>query len=129
MKFVTRFGACVGMSLLLVLSGCGGGGDGGGSTNVPSNPAPTPGTPPTGGSNQDGLSITADKSELRFVTVQGLGYSSDRITFTLAGAQSSANYYAMAESDGKIQIGSHIAASTRSHQISASLIMVWFGSG
>lgn len=113
MRCVTQFGACVGMSLLVVLSGCGGGGggDGGGSGNVPSSPAPAPGTPP-GGSNQDGLSITADKSELRFVTVQGLGYSSDRITFTLAGAQSSANYYAMAESDGKIQIGSHIAAST-----------------
>lgn len=105
MSNISRFAACCGASLLLALSGCGGGGG-------DAAPAPVPGTPPATGGSQDGLVITTDKSELRFITVQGLGFSADRITFTLAGAQASANYYAMAESDGKLQMGSYIAANT-----------------
>lgn len=90
----------LGLAALLLLAACGGGG-GGDSGSGSSGQAP-----------QNGLLITTDKAELRFIALNQSYPSEDAITFSLAGAQASGTYYAMAEPDGNAAFDTYILNSS-----------------
>jgi hypothetical protein len=90
----------LGVAALLLLAACGGGGGG------------DAGSGPSGQTPQNGLLITTDKNELRFISLNQAYPSEDAITFSLAGAQASATYYAMAEPDTNAGFDTYILNST-----------------
>ncbi|MGB9107982.1 MAG: hypothetical protein WCC39_04750, partial [Telluria sp.] len=94
-------GGCL-LAGFLGLSGCGGGGGGGGSAGGPS---------ATGGGTSNlppGVSIAVDKSELRFVGLNGSALSAQPIVFSMSGVTASATYYAAAEPDANASFDTYI---------------------
>lgn len=101
---ISQFSCGLCIAALALLSGCGGGGSGGSNTAGSGSNGNTP--PP-----QNGLQITANKEELRFVGVGPSATAEEKITFTLVNAQASAKYYAVAEPDAKLAVDVIIAES------------------
>ncbi len=94
----------LGIAALLLLASCGGGGSGGGGAS---------GGTPGGQGPQNGLVVTTDKNELRFISVNANGGGAgDTIRFTLAEAQASATYFAKAEPDAKSGFEAYIIGSS-----------------
>lgn len=83
---------------LTTLAACGGGGGG----SSPGEGSGSTISPPSG------LNITADKSELRFVTLGNASSSEETITFSLNSAQSAGTYYATVEPDGKATFDAYV---------------------
>lgn len=100
------------LSALLTLSACGGGGGGDSpsSQQPPAAPVPAPAVPVLPPEvTTPGVTVTTDRDELRFITLNYNGDNEAQITFTLAGSLSGGTYFAKAEPDAPADFYTYIA--------------------